>query len=92
MVDKSSDVLESGLQAKKTDNSAFFLLRHALKLLLKHVLLQVKIMLKIPKINQIHGISISFFPSSDINLSAYFIAFLSPTSQKIHCRDPSTNP
>ena len=38
---------------KKTDNLDFFyfLLRHALKLLLKHVLLQVKNMLKIPKIN-----------------------------------------
>ena len=79
MVDESSDMLESGLTRKKQlaiKNFFYFLLRHALKLLLKHVLLQVKIMLKIPQILPNSWIfNFYFFLSSDLILPAYFIFY-----------------
>ncbi len=88
MVDESSGVRESGPTRKK--NWQF--LRHALKLLLKHVVLQVKNMLKIPKIDQIQEFSIFIFFFSPIWTCQHilFFIFFFPASQKIPCRNPST--
>ena len=93
MVDESSDVLESGPTWKKNLTIQlffYFFFQHVLGLFLKHVLLQVKNMLKIPKINQIQEFSIFifFFPPTWTCQHILFFSFRRARKSLVGIRQP----